>query len=150
MARRGRARHGGVVYTQWGRTTCPDTTGAELVYAGRMTGTYYNEEGQTTCVSRLAQTTPWKTLPVFKPTALSMAPRSEMMVEGHLSLNTVVTTFYVQCVTLQTEVLTCCTLQRLWAPPPPPLPWTRKYIGYILSRHVGHNRGSFIVAVRAT
>jgi len=26
---------GGVVYTRWGRTTCPTTSGTQLVYAGR-------------------------------------------------------------------------------------------------------------------
>ena len=36
---------GGVVYTRWGRTTCPDTPGTELVYAGMAGGTYYNTKG---------------------------------------------------------------------------------------------------------
>ena len=36
---------GGVVYTRWGRTTCPDTTGTELVYEGRAAGSYYTHNG---------------------------------------------------------------------------------------------------------
>ena len=36
---------GGVVYTRWGRTTCPDTPGTELVYTGRAGGTWYNTKG---------------------------------------------------------------------------------------------------------
>ena len=36
---------GGVVYTRWGRTTCPDTPGTELVYAGRAGGTHYTHKG---------------------------------------------------------------------------------------------------------
>ena len=36
---------GGLVYTRWGRTTCPNTTGTELVYAGRAGGTNYNTNG---------------------------------------------------------------------------------------------------------
>ncbi|XP_064392850.1 short-chain collagen C4-like [Halichondria panicea] len=32
-----------VVYTRWGRTTCPG--GTELVYTGRVGGTYYNQIG---------------------------------------------------------------------------------------------------------
>ena len=36
---------GGVVYTRWGRTTCPDTPGTELVYAGRAGGTKHNTQG---------------------------------------------------------------------------------------------------------
>ena len=36
---------GGVVYTRWGRTTCPDTPGTELIYAGRAGGSWYNHKG---------------------------------------------------------------------------------------------------------
>ena len=36
---------GGVVYTRWGRTTCPDTPGTELVYEGRAAGSYYTHQG---------------------------------------------------------------------------------------------------------
>ena len=36
---------GGVVYTRWGRTTCPDTPGTELVYAGRAGGSRHNAKG---------------------------------------------------------------------------------------------------------
>ncbi len=35
---------GGVVYTRWGRTTCPDT-GAELLYEGITAGSEYNQYG---------------------------------------------------------------------------------------------------------
>ena len=36
---------GGVVYTRWGRTTCPTTSGTQLVYAGRAAGSFYNQRG---------------------------------------------------------------------------------------------------------
>ncbi len=36
---------GGVIYTRWGRTTCPNTPGTELVYAGRAGGTHFNAQG---------------------------------------------------------------------------------------------------------
>ncbi len=35
----------GVVYTRWGKSTCPYVEGTELVYAGRAGGTRYNVEG---------------------------------------------------------------------------------------------------------
>ena len=34
-----------MVYTRWGRTTCPSTPGTQLVYAGRAGGTLYTQEG---------------------------------------------------------------------------------------------------------
>ena len=36
---------GGVVYTRWGRTTCQDTPGTELVYEGRAGGSWYGHHG---------------------------------------------------------------------------------------------------------
>ena len=36
---------GGVVYTRWGRPTCPDIPGTELVYAGMAGGTHYITKG---------------------------------------------------------------------------------------------------------
>ena len=38
-------RSGGVVYTRWGKTSCPNVSGTELVYAGRAGGTYYTDKG---------------------------------------------------------------------------------------------------------
>ena len=36
---------GGVVYTHWGRTTCPSTPGTQLVYSGRAAGSHNNNKG---------------------------------------------------------------------------------------------------------
>ena len=36
---------GGLVYTRWGRTTCPSTPRTELLYAGRAGGTHYTKTG---------------------------------------------------------------------------------------------------------
>ena len=38
-------RSGGVVYTRWGKSSCPSTPGTELVYAGRTGGTQYGHTG---------------------------------------------------------------------------------------------------------
>ena len=40
-------RSGGATYIRWGQTTCPDTEGTELVYAGRAAGTSHSHEGGT-------------------------------------------------------------------------------------------------------
>ena len=36
---------GGVTYIRWGKSTCPSSTGAQLVYTGRAGGTRYNSRG---------------------------------------------------------------------------------------------------------
>ena len=38
-------RNGGVVYTRWGRSTCPSVSGTTQVYAGRAGGTWYGDKG---------------------------------------------------------------------------------------------------------
>ena len=38
-------RNGGVVYTRWGKSTCPSVSGTTLVYAGRTGGTWYQHKG---------------------------------------------------------------------------------------------------------
>jgi len=38
-------RSGGVVYTRWGKTSCPNVSGTELVYAGRAGGTWFQHKG---------------------------------------------------------------------------------------------------------
>ena len=38
-------RNGGVVYTRWGKSTCPSVSGTTLVYAGRAGGTWYLHKG---------------------------------------------------------------------------------------------------------
>ena len=38
-------RNGGVVFTRWGRTTCPTTNDTELLYKGKAAGSHYSETG---------------------------------------------------------------------------------------------------------
>ena len=38
-------RNGGVVYIRWGKKSCPNVTGTELVYAGMAGGSWYSHTG---------------------------------------------------------------------------------------------------------
>ena len=38
-------RSGGVTYVRWGKNSCPNVAGTELVYAGRAAGTFYSKIG---------------------------------------------------------------------------------------------------------
>ena len=38
-------RNGGVVFTRWGRTTCPTTNGTELLYKGKAAGSHFTQSG---------------------------------------------------------------------------------------------------------
>ena len=39
-------RSGGVIYTRWGKTSCPNVSGTELVYMGRVGGSWYFDHGE--------------------------------------------------------------------------------------------------------
>ena len=39
------SRSAGVTYIRWGKSSCPTTTGTQLVYAGRAGGTHYTTSG---------------------------------------------------------------------------------------------------------
>ena len=38
-------KSGGVTYVRWGKSSCPNVTGTELLYAGRAGGTFFNKAG---------------------------------------------------------------------------------------------------------
>ena len=38
-------RSGGVIYTRWGKSSCPNVSGTELVYVGRVGGSWYFDHG---------------------------------------------------------------------------------------------------------
>ena len=38
-------RNGGVVFTRWGRTTCPTTNDTEVLYKGKAAGSHFNQFG---------------------------------------------------------------------------------------------------------
>ena len=38
-------RNGGVVYTRWGKNSCPSVSSTTLVYAGRAGGSYFQQQG---------------------------------------------------------------------------------------------------------
>ena len=39
------SQNSGVVYTRWGKNSCPNVSGTELVYAGRAGGSWWNHSG---------------------------------------------------------------------------------------------------------
>ena len=38
-------KSGGVTYVRWGKSSCPNVTGTELLYAGRAAGTFFSKVG---------------------------------------------------------------------------------------------------------
>ena len=134
-------RSGGVTYVRWGRTTCPDTTGTELVYTGRAGGSQHDHSGgggNYQCV-------------VEDPENFDFGPGTvdasyifgaEYEMWGDIpSANHALHDHDVPCVV-------CYVAERetvLMIPGKYTCPqnWTREYYGYLMAEHHGHHRSTF-------
>ena len=58
---------GGVTYIRWGRTTCPDTPGTELVYSGRAAGTHCTHQGVSSDYRCLLDDPPISEISTWRP-----------------------------------------------------------------------------------
>ena len=131
-------RSGGVTYIRWGRTTCPNTTGTELVYAGRAAGSYYNQKGGTSdhlCLPEEPQYLEYKSgvqgdSPIHGAEYHTWDNRPLDHVNDH----------NVPCVichsTLRESVLMIPA--RISCPDT----WTLEYSGYLMTEYKGHGRTS--------
>ena len=134
-------RSGGATYIRWGRTTCPDTEGTELVYAGRAAGSYYSHTGggaNYLCITE-------------EPEHLSFGPGTvdaafiygvEYQMRGNVPAASLANDDHdVPCsvcyIAPRETVLmipgkyTC------------PSGWTREYYGYLMAERYNHHRSTF-------
>ena len=127
---------GGVVYTRWGRTTCPDTPGTELVYAGMAGGTRHNTQGGASnhlCMPK-------------NPDYLQYTPgvQDNSPVRGadyRTNLLSSVHDHDAPCaVCLASARETVLMIPAKTQCPPS---WTLEYTGYLMSAHVTHYRSVF-------
>ena len=122
----------GVVYTRWGKTTCPNVTGTELVYAGRVGGSWHHDSGggaNYVCMPG-------------DPSYLSYAPG----VQGYSYMYG--TEFYTPGQPLSAKLdhnVPCAvcyaatreTVLMIPAKPLCPSSWTLEYAGYLMSAYRG-------------
>ena len=126
-----------MVYTRWGRTTCPNTTGTELVYAGIAAGSYYTDKGGG--VDRLC-------LPSDPDYDTNYTPGSSNNglygteyrggnVAGKSYHNIPCAVCYAAArgTTIIIPAKNSC-----------PSTWTLEYIGYLLSEHRNHSKSTYL------
>jgi len=92
-------RSGGVVYTRWGKTSCPNVSGTELVYAGRAGGTWFLHKGGAASACLMIQTIS-ATVLEFKVTAMCMEQNINHTMANHSRVLST-TMFLVLCAMLQ-------------------------------------------------
>ena len=129
-------RSGGTIYTRWGKSTCPQVGGTELVYSGIAGGTFYNQRGggaNYLCMPKDPEYSP--TLRYRGGTqghAHVYGSEYENSLQGGQDHN-------VPCAVCR--VSTRSTVLMIPAKATCPSSWTREYYGYIMTELVGdHGR----------
>ena len=133
---------GGVVYTRWGRTTCPNTTGTQLLYAGRAAGSDHVQKGGAANYLCLPEQPQYSTY-----TAGSQGGRAFLYGAEYQTAGTdngplrSVHDHNVPCAVCYTS--TRETVVMIPAQLTCPSSWTREYYGYLMASHYGHYRTMF-------
>ena len=129
-------RSGGVTYTRWGKSSCPNVTGTELVYTGRAGGSYYSHTGGG--ANHLCMPLdPEYTLSYKAGVAgnsFVYGAEYQGPLEGSADHNVPCAVCYAS--TRETVLIipakTSC-----------PTAWTREYYGYLMSEGYGHQRSNY-------
>ena len=134
-------RSGGATYIRWGRTTCPNVEGTELVYRGRAAGSYYSHSGggaNYQCITEEPQT--FNFGPGTVKAAYIYGAEYEMIgnvpsssIRNH-DQNVPCAVCYIaprETVLMIPGRYTC------------PSDWTREYYGYLMSERYSHHRSTF-------
>ena len=132
-----------MTYTRWGSSSCPSYTGAQLVYAGRVGGTYYSTSGggaEKLCLPNNPDYVPG--------TSGLLTVKGEIThaeYEFHSGPNTNVFNHDVPCAVC--HVPTRGTVIMVPAKSLCLSSWTREYYGYLTAENDVHQRSSFLTSI---
>ena len=127
-----------MTYTRWGSSSCPSSTGAQLVYAGRAGGSWYGNSGggaERICLPND---------PDYLSGTAGFSVSSHIYgaeYEFHSGPNTHTVDYTVPCAVC--HVPTRATVIMVPAKTLCPSSWTREYYGYLTAEADGHQRSSF-------
>ena len=133
---------GGVVYTRWGNSACPDIAGTELVYTGRAGGSFFNHQGGGANYLCLPMD-PEYNLP-SRAGVGGINPvwgaEYEGPVEGEHDHDVPCAVCHgtTRVAVLMIPAKTSC-----------PTSWTEEYDGYLMSTHINNYRTMFVCVDRA-
>ncbi len=129
----------GVTYIRWGRTSCPEALGTELVYSGRAAGTHYTHKGgsaEKTCLPNnpdyLSSANGVQGYSSLRGTEYESYPPTPL---GHLTHHN------VPCAVCY--VPTRVAMIMIPAKTQCPTSWTVEYAGYLMTAHYLHHRSTF-------
>ena len=132
---------GGVTYVRWGRTICPNTTGTELVYAGRVGGSHHTHRGgggNYQCLTEEPENFDF----VAGTQSGSYMYGSEYQTSGHGTPSTSnLHDMDVPCAVCY--VATKAALLMIPGKYHCPENWRREYYGYLMAERFAHHRSTF-------
>ena len=127
---------GGAVYTRWGRTTCPNITGTQLVYAGRAAGSYFTHKGGGANYLCLPNDPSY-----LQYRSGTQSLRDYLYGTEYETLDGPLSAFFehnVPCAVCY--VSTRGTVLMIPAKTTCPSSWTQEYNGYLMADEYGHHR----------
>ena len=132
------------MYTRWGRTTCPNTTGTQLLYAGRAAGSYYNQKGGGANYLCLPEQPQYSTYTAGIQSGRAYLYGAEYQAGGVHLQDSGPLSFgdhnvpCAVCYTLTRETVVMIPAQNTC-----PSSWTREYYGYLMANHIAFYRSTF-------
>ena len=129
-------RSGGVTYTRWGKSSCPNVTGTELVYTGRAGGTYYTDKGGAAnhlCMPLDPEyTLPYQAGVGGDNYVYGTEYKSPIQGSDNHNVPCAVCAVSTREMVLMIPAKTSC-----------PTSWTREYYGWLMTEHRGHHRSQY-------
>ena len=129
-------RSGGVVYTRWGKSSCPSVPGTRMVYNGRVGGSYFTNSGEG--ANHLCM-----------PPDPQYTLRYRSGVQGHSYVygseyqSPIVGTHDHNVPCAVCLAATRETVLMIPAKTTCPPSWTREYYGYLMAEHHSHKRSTY-------
>ena len=131
---------GGLVYTRWGRTTCPHTSGTQLVYVGRAAGSHYGHKGGGSDILCMPDDPEYLN---YCPGVQNYSPVSgvEYIASSCQALGNLNHKNMPCAVCSGTKTRVLMIPAKVNCPPQ----WQREYYGYLMAPHAtGHYRASYM------
>ena len=119
-----------MVYTRWGKSSCPNITGTELVYAGRAGGTWYGHIGGGANYLCMPNNPNYL---AYQPGVQGFSPVHGAEYEPYAGPLRAVQNHNVPCAVCYASTRVAVTM--IPAKTQCPSKWTREYSGYLMSAH---------------
>ena len=119
-----------MVYTRWGKSSCPNVSATTLVYVGRTGGTHYTDKGGATSVCLMIQTISATSLEFMQGYSYVYGAEYETFTGAPLSA---VHNRNVSCAVCYASTRVAVTM--IPSKTQCPSTWTLEYSGYLMSEH---------------